>query len=395
MAEEKEKKEEEKKEEILKPKSPSEIIIPSGQKTKTSNLEDDLDILLTKDEKTDLTDGGNCSSHKHDDRYLYKENTGAFTPDGDYEPATKKYVDDQVNAISKDLLQKTFVAGEDLTAGDAVYLDYTNDKVYKACADYDPSTENDTNVSLRNGLYLGLAASNATAGNDVAVNIIGLMSGMSFATTEIGKTFYLQDADVNNILSQSYTGNALRIDSVNDQIAYIVNLTAGTRIDRVEIRFATAASSGKLKVQIQGVTGPGGEQYPDGNVYIESLEKNFSASPGTTDPTIFELPHPWIVPTSGLYSIVLICTELPSGGAWDWEGEDGAAGSGGPDANGELHACFSSDGGGSWTVYLDKDMQLILSKYVSPGQIGTSAGTVSVKVGKAIDTDKILLLPQI
>lgn len=29
-----------------------------------------------------------------DDRYLYRENVGAFTPDGDYEPATKKYVDD-------------------------------------------------------------------------------------------------------------------------------------------------------------------------------------------------------------------------------------------------------------------------------------------------------------
>jgi len=31
-----------------------------------------------------------------DDRYLYRENVGAFTPDGDYEPATKKYVDDLI-----------------------------------------------------------------------------------------------------------------------------------------------------------------------------------------------------------------------------------------------------------------------------------------------------------
>jgi len=29
-----------------------------------------------------------------DARYLHRENVGAFTPDGDYEPATKKYVDD-------------------------------------------------------------------------------------------------------------------------------------------------------------------------------------------------------------------------------------------------------------------------------------------------------------
>ena len=33
-----------------------------------------------------------------DARYLYKENTDAFTPDADYEPATKKYVDD--NAVA-------------------------------------------------------------------------------------------------------------------------------------------------------------------------------------------------------------------------------------------------------------------------------------------------------
>jgi len=31
-----------------------------------------------------------------DARYLYRENTTAFTPDGNYEPATKKYVDDNV-----------------------------------------------------------------------------------------------------------------------------------------------------------------------------------------------------------------------------------------------------------------------------------------------------------
>jgi len=33
-----------------------------------------------------------------DARYLYRENEGAFTPDGNYEPATKKYVDDLVAA---------------------------------------------------------------------------------------------------------------------------------------------------------------------------------------------------------------------------------------------------------------------------------------------------------
>jgi len=75
---------------------------------------------LTESQKNDLTDGGNCSSHKHDDRYLYKENTSSFTPDGDYEPATKKYVDDNKEGRLKNLL----VAGEDLVAQDPVRVGY-------------------------------------------------------------------------------------------------------------------------------------------------------------------------------------------------------------------------------------------------------------------------------
>ena len=35
-----------------------------------------------------------------DVRYLYKENTTAFTPDSDYEPSTKKYVDDSITTLS-------------------------------------------------------------------------------------------------------------------------------------------------------------------------------------------------------------------------------------------------------------------------------------------------------
>jgi len=101
---------------------------------------------LTEAQKTDLTDGGATTLHKHDHggmdglgdddhtqyygsglrepdhgalggladddhtqyhnntrgdaRYLYKENTSAFTPDGDYEPCTKKYADDIVGGIT-------------------------------------------------------------------------------------------------------------------------------------------------------------------------------------------------------------------------------------------------------------------------------------------------------
>jgi len=38
-----------------------------------------------------------------DARYLYRENVGVFTPDADYEPATKKYVDDRTAATQADM----------------------------------------------------------------------------------------------------------------------------------------------------------------------------------------------------------------------------------------------------------------------------------------------------
>jgi peptidoglycan hydrolase CwlO-like protein len=40
---------------------------------------------------------------------LYRENTGAFTPDGDYEPATKKYVDDVAGAANAYIQTSTTV----------------------------------------------------------------------------------------------------------------------------------------------------------------------------------------------------------------------------------------------------------------------------------------------
>lgn len=54
-----------------------------------------------------LSGGGDLSANRRfdvdnsllDARYLYKENVSAFTPDGDYEPATKKYVDDTAGAL--------------------------------------------------------------------------------------------------------------------------------------------------------------------------------------------------------------------------------------------------------------------------------------------------------
>ncbi|MBS4034409.1 MAG: LamG domain-containing protein [Ignavibacterium sp.] len=54
-------------------------------------------------------------SHDHDDLYLNKENTDAFTPDADYEPATKKYVDDNAGGIDiNSLTEKTTPVDDDI-----------------------------------------------------------------------------------------------------------------------------------------------------------------------------------------------------------------------------------------------------------------------------------------
>lgn len=52
---------------------------------------------------TGLGDDDHTQYHndtRGDARYLYRENVGAFTPDADYEPATKKYVDDNAGGVT-------------------------------------------------------------------------------------------------------------------------------------------------------------------------------------------------------------------------------------------------------------------------------------------------------
>ena len=67
MAEEEKKEEKiEELEEPLKVEEPTPLTIPSPEKTKTSNLEDDLKNQLTPTQKTDLTDAGATTLHKHD-----------------------------------------------------------------------------------------------------------------------------------------------------------------------------------------------------------------------------------------------------------------------------------------------------------------------------------------
>lgn len=60
-----------------------------------------------------LADDDHSQYHNNtrgDARYIYRENNASFTPDGDYEPATKKYVDDHI----PDYSPFTYASGDNL-----------------------------------------------------------------------------------------------------------------------------------------------------------------------------------------------------------------------------------------------------------------------------------------
>ena len=112
----------EEQDEPLKVPEPEPIVVKPIDHTKSSNIDDDLGNQFTKTQKDDLTDAGETTLHKHDTRYLYKENTIAFTPDADYEPSTKKYVDDKLLVAAGDVLVAS--ADTENTIGVTSYTKY-------------------------------------------------------------------------------------------------------------------------------------------------------------------------------------------------------------------------------------------------------------------------------
>lgn len=79
---------------------------------------------------TGLSDDDHTQYHndaRGDARYLYRENTTPFTPDGDYEPATKKYVDDSIDVLEIPSGISTFL---ELTDTPETYTGHANKAVF-------------------------------------------------------------------------------------------------------------------------------------------------------------------------------------------------------------------------------------------------------------------------
>ncbi|GAJ09850.1 unnamed protein product, partial [marine sediment metagenome] len=78
--------------------SPLDFTVTGGAVTIKDSGIDHNSLTNTHNLTTDIDHGSisGLDDHDHDAAYLYKENTDVFTPDADYEPATKKYVDNSI-----------------------------------------------------------------------------------------------------------------------------------------------------------------------------------------------------------------------------------------------------------------------------------------------------------
>jgi len=71
---------------------------------------------------TDKPNEFNPSAHNHDTQYLNKDNTQAYTPEEDYNPAPKKYVDDEIRTAMTTNISKEIAFNESQYIKNAEYL---------------------------------------------------------------------------------------------------------------------------------------------------------------------------------------------------------------------------------------------------------------------------------
>lgn len=117
-----------------------------------------------------------------DASYLNKANAAVFTPDADYEPATKKYADDLLGGIAGSYVPLNYsgTAGEDgIAVNDAVNC-ASDGNIYKCDSDFN---------STRTWNFIGFAKNAADTGEGVLVQLKGLVSG--FSGLNVGNTYYL------------------------------------------------------------------------------------------------------------------------------------------------------------------------------------------------------------
>ena len=174
-----------------------------------------------------LSDDDHANYHtdaRGDARYLYRENTVAFTPDGNYEPATKKYVDDAVSDAG----------GGDMTK--AVY-DQDDDGI----VDNSESLEGSTKAQVQDHNPKVHASSHEDTGAD-EISVAGLSGEL--ADPQPSNFLKLSDTPA------SYSGQVGKFPKVNS--------------DEDALEFMTRCAIRAKRTSTQSITG-------DGSAYVVQL----------------------------------------------------------------------------------------------------------------------------
>jgi len=213
--------------------------------------------FVSIDASGDIQDSGHKDSdyadavHDHDSDYLAKDNTDPFTPDADYEPATKKYVDDALSGGGfGDMLKTTYDQDDDGIVDEAEALnDGTSGDVNKSTASevrqaVDDSHTHDNKALLDTYDQTNTDISDAVSKKHSRQHAIDSSDDHTSTITENN----LIDADANGLPDDS----GLAVSDVSDAVdkKHTQNTDTGTNQDTFSIGDGTEGAHKLLEANI-------------------------------------------------------------------------------------------------------------------------------------------------
>ena len=204
---------------------------------------------------TGLGDDDHTQYHndtRGDARYIYRANTGAFTPTADYHPATKKYVDDQVSAAS----DPAQIDNDD----DLTYVKVTNSDTMECVNASSPTFKiwADNKVAVQNGT-LTTPSHDFTIGGtsfQIANGLAAPGSGAYFTIRYSGNDIVINNDIVDSDVTIAADTMVLFLDGTNNRLgvgtlspSYTLHVSGdlkianGTAIDEFSIDGTLAGDS--------------------------------------------------------------------------------------------------------------------------------------------------------
>jgi hypothetical protein len=276
--------------------------------------------------------------------------------------AGEKVLADDINSNFKEVTQEVFVAGQDLSDGDAVVFSLGGSTTIDAGASAE--TANNTNdwrmqtmLITKGDTINGFDVKVRNSGNaNVSITVKRTSGGLPTGSALATGSYTTTNTDT-NVVKTITLSTAIDVD-VGELIAIIFEQTSG---------------SGTYKA----LPTYGGTGYTDGVLYTSSDGSSWSAGPGGDAEITLDMDWPdagKIVKSSAL------ADDFRANG---WLGFVIGATSRGDDAQVQFTDFFETTGLTAGSVYYLSD---------TDGEISSSAGTQTRKVGLAVSTTKLLII---